>query len=172
MRRVLRQWPAVVIATTALAIAVGGQAFAGSAASVAGVTPAQVRQIAKTVANAQITARAPGLTVASARTAGAPGLYAQVSGAGVVGSNASGISQANVIHPRAGIYCFVGLRTVPKGGVAILDALPPGASGADQIQVGIGTFGACPAGTQAVVGTFTPGDGFLKDDPYFVMFWS
>ena len=172
MKRVLQQWPAVVVASVALVVAVSGQAFAGSSASVAGVTPAQVRQIAKAVANAQITARAPGLSVASARTAGSPALYAQVSGAGVVSSNASGISQANVIHPRAGIYCFIGLRSAPKGGVAILDALPPGASGADQVQVGIGTLGACPAGTQAVVGTFTAGEGFLKDDPFFVAFWS
>jgi hypothetical protein len=172
MKRIAKNWPVLALAVVATAIAVTSQAFAGPSTPAAGVTPAQVRQIAKAVANAQITARAPSLAVASARSAGAPGLYAQVSGAGVVSSNASGISQANVIHPREGIYCFVGLRNAPRGGVAILDALPPGASGANQIQVGVGTLGACPAGTQAVVGTFTPADGVLANEPFFVTFWS
>jgi len=171
MKRLLVQVPALGIAAIALLVGLSGFATAGPNATTA-VTPAQVRQIAKTVANAQITARAPRLSVATARSARAPGLYAQVSGGGVVSSNASGISQANVIHPREGIYCFTGLRNAPKGGVAVLDALPPGASGADLIQVGIGTLAACPAGTQAVVGTFTPVDGILANEPFLVMFWS
>lgn len=171
MKPIVQQWPALLIAAVALGIALTSQALAGGTVSTA-VTPAQVRQIAKAVANAQITARAPSLSVASARSAAAPAMYAQVSGAGVVSSNASGITQANVIHPRSGVYCFVGLRSRPRGGVAILDALPPGASGANLTQVGIGTFGPCPAGTQAVVGTFTPGDGALEDEPFFVMLWS
>lgn len=166
-----RQLPAIAISSAALLVALSGFATAGPNATTAGVTPAQVRTIAKTVSNAQITARAPSLSVASARSAGAPALYAQVSGGGVVSSNAAGISQANVVHPRTGVYCFLGLRNAPRGGMAILDALPPGASGADEVQVGVGTFGLCPAGTQAVVGTATTPDGFLNDDPFFVTFW-
>lgn len=172
MKRVLQQWPAVVIATVALVIAVTGQAVAGPSAPSVGVTPAQARQIAKTVSNAQITARAPGLSVASAKTAGSPALYAQVTAAGVVTGNSLGISQANVIHPRTGFYCFMGLRTAPKGGVGILDALPPtGFSNANQIQVGAGSHRSCPAGTQALVATFDPAAGFV-DEPFLVMFWS
>jgi hypothetical protein len=169
MQRLFTSLPALVISAGALLVALTGFATAGTTA---GVTPAQVRAIAKTVANAQITTRAPSLSVASARSAGAPALYAQVTGAGVVTGNAAGIAQANVVHSRTGVYCFVGLRSAPKGGVAVLDALPPGASGPDQAQVGVGTFGACPAGTQAVVGTFKSEGGVLVDDPFFVVFWS
>jgi hypothetical protein len=169
MKRLGTQVPAIVISAGALLVALTGFATAGTSAS---VTPAQVRAIAKTVANAQITARAPSLSVASARTASSPGMYAQVSGTGVVSANATGVTQANVVHSRTGVYCFVGLRSAPKGGVAVLDALPPGASGPDQVQVGVGTFGACPAGTQAVVGTFKTDGGDLVDDPFFVVFWS
>jgi hypothetical protein len=164
-----RQGPALVVAAAALLMALTGFATAGTTA---GVTPAQVRAIAKSVANAQITARAPSLSVASAKSAGAPALYAQISGAGVVEANSAGIAQANVVHSRTGVYCFLGLRNAPRGGVAVLDALPPGASGPDQAQVGVGTFGACPAGTQAVVGTFESDGGVLVDDPFFVVFWS
>jgi hypothetical protein len=169
MKRLYTSVPALVISAAALLVTLTGLATAGTTA---GVTPAQVRAIAKSVANAQITARAPSLSVASARSAGAPALYAQVTGTGVITANAAGITQANIVHSRTGVYCFVGLRTAPKGGVAVLDALPPGASGPDQAQVGVGTFGACPAGTQAVVGTFKSDGGVLVDDPFFVVLWS
>jgi hypothetical protein len=171
MKRLSRHSWMIVIATVVLLAAATGATLARSVASnTSQITPTQVRRIARSVADAEIARLAPGLSVKSARTANSPALYAQVSGVGGVTGNSQGIVQENVSHPRPGIYCFGGLRSAPKGGVAILDALPPGASGPDQAQVGVGTFGPCPAGTQAVVGTFREG-GDLVDDPFFVVFW-
>jgi hypothetical protein len=167
MRRLIAQSPAIAISAVALLVALTGCAIAGTSATTAGPSPAQIRKIAAS----EIARLAPTLSVRSAKSANAPALYARISGAGVVTSG-SGITQANVIHPRAGIYCFKGLRSAPKGGVAVLDALPPGASGPEQVQVGVGTLGACPAGTRAVVGTFKVEGGDLVDDPFFVLFWS
>jgi hypothetical protein len=177
MRHLVRHSSAVVIATAALVVAVTQTAFGGPTRSTSSVTPAQAKKIAKSVADAEITRLAPSLSVKSAETAvsaasaGSPALYAQVTGLGAVTTNSRGVVQQNVSHPKTGIYCFSGLASTPKGGVAILDALPPGASGADLAQVGVGTLAACPAGTQAVVGTFAP-SGDLANDPFFVVFWS
>jgi hypothetical protein len=165
MNRLIVQVPALGIAAIALLVALTGFATAGPSATTT-VTPSQVRAIAK----AEVVRLAPTLSVRSSKIANSPARVARISGAGVV-TNAVGIAQGNVVHPRAGVYCFKGLRTAPKGGVAVLDALPPGASGADQVQVGVGTFGACPAGTQAVVGAFKVPSGDLVDDPFFVAFW-
>jgi hypothetical protein len=76
-----------------------------------------------------------------------------------------------VIHPQTGFYCFSGLRSAPKGGVVTLDTnVPGGGSGPDLAQVGVGSIGRCPAGTQAFVATFSLESGFV-DDPFFVVFW-
>lgn len=137
----------------------------------------------KKLAAAEVKRLAPTLSVRSAKTAvtaqiairaaAASGLAmsAQVTAAGVVTGNSQGITQANVIHPRAGVYCFTGLPTAPKGGVGVLDANPPtGFSNANLIQVGAGASGVCPAGSQALVATFHPTAGFV-DEPFLVVFW-
>jgi len=172
MKRLIRQSPAISIATVALIVAVTGTAVAGPSGSTAAITTKQVRQIAKAVAGAEITSRAPRLSVASARTADAPALYAQVTAAGVVTANSRGIAQASVSHPQPGFYCFSGMPRAPKGGVVTVDAnVPAGGSGPDLAQVGVSSIGRCPAGTQAFVATFTRDDGPFVDDPFFVVFW-
>ena len=178
MKPLIRQFPAIAISAGALLVALTGFATAGSNASTAGVTPAQVRTIARTVANERITARASGLSVASARTANtanAPAVYAQVTGAGVVTANSRGITQANVSRPEKGLYCFRGFPTVPKGGVVTVDSnASGGGSGPDLAQVGITGPRQCPAGTQAHVATFPveyASNFLLVDDPFFVVFW-
>jgi hypothetical protein len=177
--RHVRHVPALVIATVALVIAATGTALGGPAITTATVTPAQ----AKKIAAAEVKRLAPSLSVKSARTANtantattattanAPATYAQTTPAGGVAGTAQGVTQANVIHPRAGIYCFTGLASQPKGGVGVLDANPPtGFSNVNLIQVGAGTISLCPAGTQAVVATFSPTTGFA-DEPFLVTLW-
>lgn len=177
MKRLVRHSPAVIIAIVALVIAVTGTALGGPTRSTSSVTPAQAKKIAKSVADAEIARLAPTLSVKSAQTAvsatsaSAPAMFAQVTGAGAVTGNSQGITQANISHPRAGIYCFSGLPNTPKGGISIIDAFPPGGQGANITQVGIGSFGLCPT-AQAVVATATPINGFGEDDPFFVVFWS
>jgi hypothetical protein len=170
MKRLIRHPWTIVIATVVLVAAATGATLARPVATTSQITPTQVKRIARSVADAEITRLAPGLSVKSATSASSPALSAQVTGLGAVTTNSKGIAQENVSHPQRGIYCFSGLRSAPKGGVAILDALPPGASGPDLVQVGVGSFGRCPAGTQAIVGTFREG-GDLVDDPFFVVFW-
>ena len=172
MKRLSDQFPALAISVGALVVVMTGVATAGPTGSTAGVTPAQVRKIAKSVADAEVTRLAPTLTVAHARTANAPALAAQVTAAGVVTANSRGITQANVIHPEAGIYCFRGLPSVPKGGIVVVDSnASGGGSGGDLAQVGVTSLRRCPEGTQAHVGTFPPTGGGLVDDPFFVVFW-
>ena len=178
MKRI-RHFPAIVIAAAALVVAATGTAFGGQFTGAASITPAQVRTIAKSVADAEVTRLAPGLSVKSAKSAVAassPAVYAQITAAGVVTVNVRGVAQANVTRARSGLYCFSGLATMPRGGVATIDeAIPGSGSGVDLVQVGLGRFvhkvGSCPEGTQAYVITFTPA-GDLVDDPFFVAFWS
>jgi hypothetical protein len=182
MQRHARHWPTVVLSTAVVVAALTGAAFAGSKTT-SQVTPAQVRSIAKSVADREIARLASGLTVKSARTASsatsAQGLamYAQVTSGGGVTTNSQGIAQGNLIRPHKGLYCFVGLSSTPKGGVVTIDSAVPGpGSGGDLGQVGLGRIihklvGECPDGTQAYVVTFTPG-GDIVDDPFFVVFWS
>jgi hypothetical protein len=164
MTAIRNRWT-IATATVALLAAGTGATLAHSSASAPQITPAQVKRIA----DAEIRRLAPTLAVRSARSIG---VYAQVSASGSVGGNTQGISTANISHPSRGFYCFSGLSPAPKGGIAILDALPSeGFSGPNQAQVGIGSPNRCPAGTQALVATFSPNEGFT-DDPFMVVFWS
>ena len=164
MTRLVRNRWTIVTAMVALLAGATGATFAHSSAGAPRITPAQVKRIA----DAEIRRLAPTLTVKSARS---PALYAHVSGGGNISGSAQGISVANISHPSRGIYCFSGLSTAPKGGLAVLDALPPGASGPNLAQVGVGSFSRCPSGTQAIVATFSASEGFT-DDAFIVMFWS
>jgi hypothetical protein len=182
MKRPIRYARTIVIAGALLAAAATAAAFARPTGT-SQITPAQVKRIARSVADAEIGRLAPRLSVKSAQTASsatsanAPALYAQVTGSGAVTTNSEGIVQANIIRPHKGLYCFVGLPSAPKGGVVTIDAAIPGTgSGGDLAQVGLGRIvhrlvGECPTGTQAYVVTFTPA-GEVVDDPFFVVLWT
>jgi hypothetical protein len=181
MKAAFRHRWGFVIATVVAVAVVAGSAFARPNGSTAPITAAQAKSIAKAVADREIGRLGPTLSVKTARTAGsataadAPAMYAQVTAGGTVTTNARGIAQANLVRPRSGLYCFLGLPGVPKGGVAIIDeAIPGPGSGVDLIQFGLGRFthriGSCPEGTQAYVDTFTTA-GDLVDDPFFVVLW-
>ena len=64
-----RPSPAMIVAVLALTLALAGSAIAAPDASLTALSKAQVKRIAKKVANKQITKRAPGLSVAHAKTA-------------------------------------------------------------------------------------------------------
>jgi hypothetical protein len=74
---------------------------------------------------------------------------ANVSSDGVVLAGSVGISQANVVHPSVGFYCFSGLTPAPVGGVATVDYAQAGKN--ITIQLGTGQGPVCPVGTQAFV---------------------
>jgi hypothetical protein len=74
---------------------------------------------------------------------------ANISSDGVVLAGSVGISQANVIHPSVGFYCFSGLTPVPVGGVATIDYAQAGKN--ITLQLGTGQGPVCPVGTQAFV---------------------
>ena len=74
---------------------------------------------------------------------------ANISSDGVVLAGSLGISQANVVHPSVGFYCFSGLAPAPVGGVATVDYAQAGKN--ITIQLGTGRGPVCPEGTQAFV---------------------
>jgi hypothetical protein len=128
MRKILRRpSPAMVVAVTALIAALGGSAIAGGILN-------------KKKVNKIITNRAPGLSVASAKSlaAGTPQVvaFARVSGGGAVQAQ-GGVNNVNRI--AAGRYCFdlaspasAGTATpfntpVPFGTTALVDV--PATSG-------------------------------------------
>lgn len=74
---------------------------------------------------------------------------ANISSDGVVLAGSVGISQANVVHPSVGFYCFTGLTPAPVGGVATVDYAQAGKN--VTLQLGTGQGPVCPAGTQAFV---------------------
>ena len=76
---------------------------------------------------------------------------ANVSSEGVVLAGSVGISQAGVVHPSAGFYCFSGLTPAPVGGVATIDYSESGENILIQFDTGQGPN--CPIGTQAFVNT-------------------
>lgn len=76
---------------------------------------------------------------------------ANISSAGVVLGGSVGISQANVVHPSAGFYCFSGLTPAPVGGVATIDYSESGENILIQFDTDQGPN--CPTGTQVFVNT-------------------
>ncbi|MGB6424733.1 MAG: hypothetical protein WBF18_05590 [Solirubrobacterales bacterium] len=156
----LKPSPALVLASIALLLALTGAAVAGPQVfSKKGVTKSKVKSISKRQANAQITARAPGLSVANSRTADSanPTAFAQVAADGTVNAATSkGVTQANVINagPITGYYCFGNLPFVPRGGNATVDW---NAGSIDTFAlIGLGGNPSCPAGTQLFVDTRLP----------------
>ena len=146
----LKPSPALVVASIAVLMALTGAAIAGHH----GITRSTVRSISKKQANARITARAPRLAVARARSAN-PAAFAQVAEDGTVNAaNSKGLTQANLINTNGtvGFYCFGNLPFVPRGANANIDWN----DGPDYIaMIGIGgnATGECPAGTQLFVDT-------------------
>jgi hypothetical protein len=152
-----------VLASIALILALTGAAIAGPQVISRAITKAKVKSISKRQANVQITRRAPGLAVASAKgsetaqtaESANPTAFAHVAADGTVdAANSKGLAQANLINtgPVVGYYCFGNLPFVPRGGNATVDW--NGSGSFDAIAtVGLGGNPLCPAGTQLFVDT-------------------
>ena len=133
MKKVLgRLSPALVVAMLALFVALTGTAIATTSALITGrqiangsITGLDVKNRSLTPRDFRGSVRGPrglrGLTGSAgpqgaqgaAGAAGAPGsavAYARVNADGTVDeANSKNVADANVTHPEAGVYCFVGL---------------------------------------------------------------
>jgi hypothetical protein len=159
--------PATVISIVALIVALGGTAIAGGV-----LNKKKVKTIAANVANGEITKRAPGLSVASAKDAdklgGQPASFyapATTLRTGLINANGTvdaahsdGVTSGNVTSPAAGIYCFNGLSPAPRSMVASI----AGGTAGIQTQVAYAPAGLC-TGSQFSVGTFTDANAAVAD---------
>jgi hypothetical protein len=174
LRRIRRlPSPALVIASLALILAIGG----GAAFALTHNERKAVKKIARNIANKKITQRAPTLSVDHAQTAnhannadtataagnGALG-YARVSSAGVV-TQGSNITSANITHTGTGVYCFHGLSFNPNN----IQADPDAAVAFADVYVEVPGGGSC-ANNQAGVFTFNQGATTSKDAGFYVIF--
>jgi hypothetical protein len=167
MKRLFRRpSPAMVVAIVALIAALGGTAVAGGVLN-------------KKKVNNIITNRAPGLSVASAKSADSaatatrsqgPVGWAQVNSAGTViaGNN---VATANVT--KVGFfYCFSGLSFPLNGAVAATDYWNGSPHFSTMLQVGFVARGGlagtgCPVATQVFVHTLDA----ATDTPEVGAFW-
>jgi hypothetical protein len=112
-------------------------------------------------------------TAASATIAGSaqPAAFAHVSATGGLDTgNSKNVGAAELNSTTTSLYCISGIPFTPKGGQATVDGTTGGAQ--DAAQVSLGTFTGCPAGTQALVYTWSAsGGGTATPDPFFVMFY-
>jgi hypothetical protein len=177
MKRVFRRpSPAMVVAIVALIAALGGTAVAGGV-----LTKKKVNKI--------ITNRAPGLSVASAKSAEnasnasvaqSPVAWAHIAANGNVLASSGNISQANEDNPYGdGEYCFKGLGFAFRSLQATVDgANPPNANINIIAQVAIPdtldcAFGTGFSGTQASVETTNANTGTIfANAPFYVWFFN
>lgn len=170
-RRGLKPSPALVVASIALLLGLTGAAVAGPGVLNRVITRSKVQTIAKKQANARITARAPGLSVASSRTAESanPVAFAQVAADGSLNAaNSKGLTQANLLNtgPIFGYFCFGNLPFVPRGGSATIDW---NAGNLDSVAlIGLGGNQFCPAGTELFVDTRLNGSSGSTPAGFFI----
>lgn len=108
-----------------------------------------------------------------------PQAYARINGGAASGGDtvddalSKNITDANVIHPQNGVYCFVGLGFSPKTLVATIDVndSPGGAGNIDTIYTHVSSFGVCTgATTTAQAAVRTRNNGAATDRSFFVVF--
>jgi hypothetical protein len=186
-----RPSPAFVVPVIALTAAFAGTAIAGPDATTS-VSKKKTKQIAKNqvnklapdIANQEITARAPGLSVANAQNAtnaenatnatnavvGAPRAYAGIAANGTLlpGYPAKGIANAQVTNPDTGAYCF-DLPFAPVTAAANAEA-EGDEDGILTIQLVPGNFTDCPATAKAEVRNFDASEGADQNDSFQVQF--
>jgi hypothetical protein len=175
MKRLLRRpSPAMIVAIVALIAALGGTAIAGGVLN-------------KKKVNKIITNRAPGLSVAHAKSADSatsagsaqsPVAWAHIAADGTVIASSSNITQANEDNPYGdGEYCFKGLGFAFKSLQATVDGTQP--TNINIIaQVAIPDTLDCAggtgfSGTQASVETTNANTGTIfSNAPFFVWFFN
>ncbi len=189
--RKLRPSPALVVAVLALVAAAAGVAIANPIATSSkkskGVSAKKVRRIATSVANAQIAAQAPGLSVANAanatnassaghadtaNTAGSanPVAFAHVASDGTVDPTRSkNIGPSNVTEDGsvAGLYCFRNLGFSFKGAQVTTDY--DDSAGTFGPQFGDQQPSVCTPNAQAYV--LMPNGTATDDAGFFIVFY-
>ena len=162
MKRVFRRpSPAMLVAIAALIVALGGTAVAGGV-----LNKKKVKKISKNVADSQITARAPGLAVASASNLADQSqqirAWARVDeDAGVLASK----NVTSVVKDGVGRYC-IDTPFTPNGVQATLDF--DNANLSENILATVNDSSLCPAGNRDVrIATGDATDGTV-DQGFFV----
>ena len=143
-----------------LVLVMAATAVAGPDAITRALTKPKVKSIAKKQADKRITARAPGLSVASAESAEVadsanPPAFARVRpDATVDEANSENVSDANVTAgPVGSYYCFRGLDFEPRGVAVTLDwSFNPDLL----VTAALGPGTECPADAQLFVNTRQP----------------
>ena len=177
-----RPSPSMIIASTALIIALAGTAVAAPTAIKSVLDKGEKKQVKK-IAKKEIRKAAPGLSVANATNAqnatnadklgGQPGSSyapattlrtALVAANGTVdAAHSDGVNQANVTQPVGGVYCFNGLSPAPRSVVAS----HAGGTADIFVQVQYAPPGGVCAGSQFDIGTLT-GANNLDPEPFTV----
>jgi hypothetical protein len=93
--------------------------------------------------------------------------YARVGADGKTDANRTdGVTDTNVVHTTAGVYCFTGLKAQPRTATANLDGVP----GETSVDTTTGSPGAAcnnATGIQLIVRTYDS-TGALADKPFYV----
>ncbi len=173
-----RPSPSMIVASTALIIALAGTAMAAPTAIKSVLDKGEKKQVKK-IAKKEIRKAAPGLSVANATNAqnatnadklgGQPGSFyapattlrtALVAANGTVdAAHSDGVNQANVTQPVGGVYCFNGLSPAPRSVVASV----AGGQATVQTQTQYApTAGVC-AGSQFDVATVTDANALFPE---------
>ena len=167
MKRFFRRpSPAMVIAVVALIAALGGTAIAGGFIT---------KKKAKKVADNQITKRAPGLSVASAKTAdsannaNAPFAYARFNANGTVSTGTANRNLPDASNPSAGIYCL-DLSFTPVH-VQATGQAQGGGDDIAMVEMAPNSLTPCPAGTEIQYRNYDVSTGAQQNDVVYVEVW-
>jgi hypothetical protein len=137
-----------------LVLVLTATAVAGPDAITRALTKPTVKSIAKKQADKRITARAPGLAVASAESANPPAFARVRPDATVDEANSNNVTDANVsLGPVGSYYCFRDLPFDPRGVSATLDR----STNPDLlVTAALGPGTDCPSDTELYVNTRNP----------------
>jgi hypothetical protein len=176
MKNRFRPTPGTAIAILALVVAVTGVASAGQVAQNSkkkGLTTAKVTGIARSVADQEIAAKAPSLSVANAVTAGSanPIAFAHIpSGGGIDAAKSKNMAGATVIRQSLGLYCFYDLPFAFKGAQTTVDY----DDSMNMLDLQFGTTGAavCNNNDDAYVSAIITGGPGAADAGFFIVFYN
>ena len=186
----LRLSPSMVVAILALVAAVAGVAIANPIAgsSKKGLSTKKVKSIATSVANAQIAAQAPGLSVAKAANAtnadnaanasnaanavsANPIAFAHINSDGSIDQTKSkNFGNATVTRPTMGTYCFYQLGFAFKGAQVTIDF--DDSSNEIGPQFGSTATGTCTPAANAYVSLPTANGTAQANAGFFIVFYN
>jgi hypothetical protein len=173
--------PALVVAITALVIAIAGVAIAqpGSGTKSKTVTSKKVRKIATKISDAEIIAKAPTLSVASAAKAelattadsANPIAFAHISAQGGIDpARSKNMGAATVTTPSAGFYCLRDLPFEFKGAQVTTDFDDSTNMYGPQFGSTIGA--SCSPAADAYVSMVTNNGNATTPGGFFIVFYN